>query len=355
MRSKLHLLIMFRAILLYSILVFTACSTKKYSEIFVSPTGDDQASGKQTEPVESLQRAAELARTKAGKESVIIWMSGGTYQLRNPLELNVKDSGTFDAPVLWKAFPGEKPVISGGIEIRNWQEEEDGFWSAPLPEEIRGSFRSLYVNGRRAVRARFPDEGFLRIRKAGEDNRTNFFFNDKDFPELKEVKNLELILLHDWSISRLGVKSIDWETHHLYAIDSIGARSPSFFTLTNWEKQPRYYLENAIEFLDNPGEWYGDFSRNRIYYSPMPNEKITEIEAFLPLVPKLVTITGDKVKGEYAGFISFGGITFEHTAWPIPERGYCGIQACMFDNRENNGGGWEKVSAAIELDFAEKL
>ncbi len=318
-------------------------------EIYVSPHGDDAASGEFSHPVASLQRAAELARSRSGEVPLTIFLSGGNYRLTESLELGIHDGGTAEAPVIWQAMPGEKPIISGGIALGNWTQEADGSWSAMLPPDFQGKFRSFYVNDKRAIRARFPDKDYLRVEKAGKDKRTNFFFKEDEIPEVDELENLELVLLHDWSITRIGVKTINWKKNHLIAADTIGARLP-FFTLTNWEKQPRYYLENAREFCDSPGEWYGDFEERKIYYHPLPNENISETEGVIPVAPKLITLSGTDEK--QVGFISFKGISFEHTAWQVPNRGYCGIQACMYNDRSKDESGWSKIPAAIELDLA---
>ncbi len=344
MKSKIGFII----VLVTSLILF-GCSDSEY-RIYVSPNGNDNASGEQSTPIASLQRAAELARTKAGKIAVTIYLAGGNYRLTEPLKLGVNDGGTENAPVQWRAMQGENPVISGGIPVKNWKEEKDGLWSVSLPQNYSGKFRSFYVNDKRAVRARFPDKNYLRVSKAGEDNRTNFFFKKDDFPKVDKVEELELVFLHDWSITRINVKSIDWRKNHLTAVDSIGARLP-FFTITGWEKHPRYYLENAIEFCDSPGEWYCDFTNRKIYYRPLPNEKIEGTEGIIPIAEKLITITGTKEKS--VGFISFDGITFEHTDWQIPNHGYSGVQACMYNDRGKNKTGWNQVPATIELDLAE--
>lgn len=218
-------------ILLLSAALFS-CGNKGF-EIYVSPYGDDGANGEFSVPIESLQRAAELARTRAGEVPVTVFLSGGNYRLTEPLELSIHDGGTAEAPVHWKAVPGENPVISGGIPVGKWKQEED------------------------------------------------------ELPEVHDVEKLELVLLHDWSITRIGVKSINRKKNHLIAADTIGARLP-FFTLTHWEEQPRYYLENAREFCDSPGEWYCDFEARTIYYRPLANEKISETEGVIPVAPKLL-------------------------------------------------------------------
>jgi len=89
------------------------------------------------------------------------FLSGGNYRLTEPLELGINDGGTAEAPVHWKAMPGEKPIINGGISVRKWKQEDDGSWSALLPTDFHGEFRSFYVNNKRAIRARFPDNNFF--------------------------------------------------------------------------------------------------------------------------------------------------------------------------------------------------
>ncbi|TFH24000.1 MAG: right-handed parallel beta-helix repeat-containing protein [Bacteroidia bacterium] len=334
---------------LLGFIMLSACDTPSL-EIYVSPVGNDAAAGTLSAPVLSLQRAAQLARENSGQVPVTIFLSGGRYPLTTSLVLGPDDGGTAEAPVQWKAMPGENPIISGGIPVDNWSQEEDGSWSASLPSDYQGTFRSFYVNGKRATRARFPDEGYLRIGKAGGDKRTNFYFNDNDIPEIAEPERLELIFLHDWSVTRIPVKSIDWNARQLTAVDSIGSRL-AFFTLTNWEEQPRYYLENAQEFCDQPGEWYADFENRKVYYRPAPGDRIEESTGIIPLAEKLIVIEGDEE--QHVAYISFTGITFEHSAWQVPEHGYCGVQACMFSDRGADQSGWSKIPAAIELDLAD--
>ncbi len=329
------------------IVVLSGCGSNELV-IYVSPDGNDDAKGTASKPIASLAYAAELARASAGNIPITIYLSGGYHYLKEPLKLSEIDGGTAEFPVQWKAKPGENPVISGGIQIKNWQQEKGGLWSAILPNEVDKNFRSFYINNKRAVRARFPDRGFLNVAKAGEDNRTNFFFEKGQIPEVENVKYLELAFMHDWSITRIGVKSIDWKQRHLTTVDSIGGRLP-FFNITNWGEHPRYFLENAQEFCDSPGEWYCDFEERKIYYYPKPNENMKKAEGVIPLAEKLITITGTLEKR--ASFINFSGITFEHTNWQIPKKGYCGVQACMYDDRDKISRAW--VPAAIELDLAE--
>lgn len=330
--------------------ILLQCYGEDSISIFVSPQGNDSNPGSIQAPVKSLQHAADLVGENAGELPLTVYLSGGTYALEAPLILGPKEAGTVEAPVHWKGLPGEEVIISGGLGISQWKEEEDGSWSASMPDDYQGKFRSLYINGKRATRSRYPNHGYLRVDKAGKDKRTNFFFSRNDIPKVADIGELELILLHDWSITRIGVKSVDWERGKLTAKDSIGADLP-FFTLTHWEKQARYYLENLPEFCDQAGEWYGDFDSRKIYYRPMPGENMEECMGIIPLSDKLLMIEGREEA--HASNMHFEGITFEHTAWTLPEKGYCGIQACMFTDRTSGTSSWSKVPAAIELNLAD--
>ncbi len=327
-----------------------SCSRGEY-KIYVSPNGNDNNAGTLEQPLATLQKAAEKARENTGKVPVTVYLTGGIYRLSEPLKLGAEDGGTLETPVLWSAMSGEKAVISGGIPVKYWREEGGGLWSADLPQNFTKRFRSFYVNNRRAVRARTPNDGYLRVKQAGEDNRTNFFFEKNDISPVKNVGGMELVFLHDWSITRIGVKEINWRRNQLITTDSIGARSPSFFTISNWEKHPRYFLENAMEFCDVPGEWFCDFDKRKIYYRPLSTEKMNETQCIIPLAEKLLVIKGNSEK--HAAFIKFKGITFENTEWLLPARGYCAAQACMYDERFDKNKRWSQVPAAIELDLAD--
>ena len=313
-----------------------------YSAIYVSPDGDDRHTGSASQPVASLTRAMELAQALPAGGAGTIWLAEGRYVLTQQLELSSLQGQANQRNILWSAMPGTHPVISGGVAVTGWQEGTDGRWSAPVPASIQSGFRTLYINDHRAIRARWPDTAYLRMSEPGTDNRTNFFFTEGDIPPVADASQLELVFLHDWSITRIPVQSIDWEQRHLVARDTIGTRSLDFFTLTGWEPHPRYFLENAREFLDAPGEWYCD--QNQIYYQPQPGETVGTMSAW---VPQLTTLL--RIRGGHG--IQFRGITFEHSAWELPERGYPGIQACMYDDRTTSGRQWASVPAAIELDL----
>ncbi len=320
--------------------------------IYVSTGGSDLNSGTKLSPLATLEKATSLAYQEFQKNKhseITIWMNDGVYPIVNPLVFESFSSGV-SANLVIKAMPESHPVLSGGKKLTGWRLNSDHLWEVQIPTMQNKYPRELFVNNHRAVRARFPNEGYLRVKQVGADRRTNFFFNVEDFPVPQKLNGVELVLLHDWSISRTGVKKIDKELNQLTAIDSIGARNPEFFTLDHWEPNPRYFLENAPEFLDKDYEWVLLPGDNKILLKLPENINPENLNIYIPVSEGLIEVKGSVNKS--VRNIHFEGITFRHSAWNIPLKGYCGVQACHFDSRSEQNG-WKVVPAAIKAAWAE--
>jgi len=340
----------------FFLLVFLTFSISA-KEIYVSPVGSDSNDGTKKLPLKTISAAQKLAigLLESGNETeVTVWLASGIYPIAGPLEFNPLSSNRENVSLMFKAQNGESPVISGGVEIAGWSKNPDGFWEAPLPEGLKGmdNFRELFISGTRAIRARFPNEVYLHVKKAGEDRRTNFFFGKSDFPIPGNLEGLELVFLHDWSISRIGVKEIDAVNNQLFTMDSIGAKSPDFFTIDNWEPNPRYFLENAPEFLDADYEWIFLKDGQKFLLKLPEGVNPNHLQLVVPFSEGLISIVG--TESQPVKNIHFEGITFQFSKWEIPEKGYCGVQACHFDPRPSTQG-WAVVPPAISSVWAENV
>lgn len=253
----------------FMLIVLIAVSGCTSKNLYVSPTGSDLNPGTKAKPFLSVQRAQQAVRaelTKGIKADITVYLNDGKYFITEPLEFNPGDSGNEGSKVIYKAQKGAVPVISGGMEITGWDQEQPGLWAANIPDEfVSAGFRELFVNGERYTRARHPNDGYLRVAEVGADRRTNFKYHTGDFPQPIETGQVELVLLHDWSITRIPLTEIDYSQNRITAIDTIGAKGLNFFNLDNWEKDPRYFLENDRAFLDSQGEWFFDRNERKIY------------------------------------------------------------------------------------------
>ena len=147
------------------------------ADFHVSPQGDDANPGTLDKPFKTLKRARNAVRTlKAANQGktptggVTVWLRGGRYELTEPFVLGPEDSGQFNAPVVFRAYAKEQPVLSGGRVIRGWKQIEGDLpglpaaakgkvWVASVPEAKDGKwqFRQLWADGKRLPRARWPN------------------------------------------------------------------------------------------------------------------------------------------------------------------------------------------------------
>lgn len=337
--------------------LFLSISASSAKEIYVSPAGNDQNKGTKKSPVQSIQVAKKMAieMLNSGKDSeVTVWMADGIYPVTEPLDFEPEKSIDTKAKLVFKAEKSAKPVISGGVQITGWSKNKDGLWETRLPENLKeiSDCRELFIDGKRATRARFPNNGYLKVKKAGADRRTNFFFEKGDFPIPANVKNTELILLHDWSVSRIALKEIKADENQLFAVDSIGAKEPAFFNIDNWEPNPRYFLENAPEFLDADYEWVLLPDENKFLLKLPENTNPANLKIIIPVSNGLISMVGKE--NQPMKNIHFEGINFQYSKWEIPEMGYCGVQACQFDPRPKTIG-WSVVPAAVYAVWGENI
>jgi len=287
------------------------------SDFFVSPEGRDAWSGRLPEPnadgtdgplatlVGARDAIRRLKGLGAGRTApvaggldgpVTVHLRGGRYALTEPLVFGPQDS----APVTYKAFPGETPVLDGGVRITDWRTETvNGVtaWVADLPEVARGAwnFRQLFVNGERRRRPRLPAQGLYRMAAApglpesggwGNGGCTQFEAAPADALPGRNLTDAEVVYLHFWIEERSTIASID-PAARLVTMDR-----PSRCALfgSHGSQLADYYFDNVAEALSEPGQWYLDRSAGRLYYVPMPGEDPETAEVYAPRLLQLLAL-----------------------------------------------------------------
>ena len=287
---------------------------------------------------EAIREARELRRLNkvAANEPVHIQMKGGVYSLYEPVFIRPEDSGTENSPTIIEAFPGETPVLSGGLRITGWR-KEGKYWTAQVPEWNGNDFlfRQVWVNGRKAVRARNVSDfnRMGRIRFNDKANQT-LWVPASSVSQILKAENAELIIHQMWEIAVLRIKSIKMQG------DSAGIsfyQPESCIEFEHPWPQPMmkegfhsaFYLTNALELLDEPGEWYFDKRLRKLYYMPLPGEDMRTAEVVVPALETLVEIAGTIDRP--VQYIQFKDIHFQHTGWTRPsEKGHVPLQAGMY-------------------------
>ncbi len=342
-----------KIVLVLLILIYVFSARILAVEIWVSPSGSDRNPGTKEQPMETilmaLRKARELRRLNdcAVKEEVRIMLKAGVYQLTESLLVRPEDSGTEEIPTWIEAAPGEQTVMSGGIKILNWKkadsditglplEAQGNIWVADVPDPggRKLEFRQLWVNGKKAVRASNLNDGELnRIFSVDSEREEMWIPSPAEF--LQDAPQLEYVIHQWWAIAILRVKDIsitgDSACITFHQPESrIEFEHPWPAPYIDKDKSKNdnsaYYFTNAIQLLNQPGEWYEDLDAGKVYYWPREGEDLNEVEAVAPYLETLVRVEGSP---DYpVSNIIFKGISFEHTAWLRPsKKGHVPVQA----------------------------
>ncbi|WP_146409282.1 right-handed parallel beta-helix repeat-containing protein [Allorhodopirellula heiligendammensis] len=294
----------------------------------------------------SIAEARDKIRQLDVGEAVRVIISEGTYPIESATVFTAEDSGTAEAPVTYEAAPGARPVISGGRVIDGFEVQADGTWTAHIDPEWQ--FEQLWVNDRRAVRAREPDAFFYYLRNARERNEETQGGNSKtiarqtliaDPNDLSTLGNLsetelarvQILLFHKWDNTRKFLDGVDVDAGKL---STSGRQMKSWNPLT---KDTGYVLENYRTAMDEPGEWFLE-ERGTLHYLPRPGERPEEAIVIAPVADKLIEIAGDAAAGEFVEHLTFRGINFQHTGWQTPPQGFEPTQAAA------------SIEAAVQID-----
>ena len=318
-------------------------------EIWISPKGSDFNDGTCQSPkatlTSALRQAREWRRTEDNRiqGGITIYMEGGTYAFYEPFFIRPEDSGTKESPTIIRSVGDEKVILSGGISIKGWK-KQGKVWVADVPV-FNGrplDFRQLWVNGKKAVRARDVEDFEKMNRICSVDEKNEILYVPVvsirrliDNKGNLKAKYAEMVLHQMWCVANLRIRSVEVQG------DSAAIRFHQPESRIQFEHPwPRpmvttdghnsaFYLTNARELQDVPGEWYHDIDARKVYYYPREGEKMQEAEVIVPAVETLVRVEGTLDRP--VCHIRFEKITFSYTTWMRPsEKGHVPLQAGMY-------------------------
>lgn len=366
-------------------------STK--ADLYLAPNGRDDNPGTVERPLATLARAQEVVRAlkKKGEGAVTVLVRGGTYYLDRPLVFGPGDSGAPGAPVTCAAYPGERVTLSGGRRLAcRWRPYSDGIMMCELPAVKEGTldFTQLFVDGKRQVRARYPNydnsdpkrytgyilaagkvaDGVQHPRPDPNDDMTfsggaprGITFDPETFSRRRWAKPDEAVIhiyqAHYWGNLQWRVRDIDWRQHIIWfghGGQQMGAKwcaSPC-----EVDERSRFFVENVFEELDVPGEWYLDRDEGVLYYMPTEGVDLATAVVEVPVLQRVVQFLGSQ--DEPVRYVRLEGFGIAHTAstflepyeipslsdWAIHRGGAvflegardCTVKDCFFDGVGGN-------------------
>ena len=321
--------------------------------------------------IEKALLQAREDRRLNGAEDVCIRLQAGTYRLNQTITVRPEDSGI-------RIVADGNAVVSGGVKITGWK-KQGRMYVADVPE-FNGrplEFRQLWVNGRKADRARdvADFEKMYRIRNIDKKNEI-LYVPAAAMKKILGERHAEMVIHEMWCVANLRIKGIKVQGDSA-AVTFHQPESHIHFMhpwpspmVTKDGHNSAFYLTNAKSLLDTPGEWYLDAKEQKVYYIPRKGEDMAKADVEAPAVETLMKIEGTPdtpVKG-----ITIEGVTFSYATWMRPSiSGHAPLQAGMFmteaykvrpkiirpngDHKLDNQGWVGRPAAAVSVRCAEDI
>lgn len=304
---------------------------EKLAAFFVATDGNDSWSGKlpapnarKTDgPFATLTRARDAVRdlkTAGGlKGPITVRVRGGKYFLDQTLVLTAEDSGTQDCPIGYTAYPGEKPILSGGRVVTGWKPYKGEILQVELPGAKGGKWktRQLFFNGKRMATARWPKSDPTNPRytgwafmegPTGINGKTAFIYKSGTFPHRwakPSEGEVNVFAGHGWCNTIIPIKAVDFDRRTITVTrEPFPAERLPWSMTVAFQPNNRFFVQNILEHLTAPGEWCLDSEDGRVYF--WPPEPLQGSAVVLPALDCLVSL-------REASWITLSGFTFTET------------------------------------------
>jgi hypothetical protein len=132
-------------------------------------------------------------------------------------------------------------------------------------------------------------------------------------------------------------------------------------TIPNSFRPSTVWVENALELLDQAGEWYLDTTEGALFYKPLANQDMAKADVELPQLEVLVAVAGSYEQPAHD--IAFRDLTFSHSSWlgPNGTDGYSSQQTGTFIHGtgyaefEASRPKWWQMPAAVQVSAAKNI
>ena len=326
------------------------------SVFYVSPSGDDANLGSYDAPFKTVAKAQEAVRAvnQNMTSDIAVVLREGTYSLSSSLKFTNVDGGTNGHNVKYMAYPDEEVNLSGGVKLGNWKNEGNNIYSTSVSA---GFIRNLYVNGERATLARYPNGNtYATANEWDYENRIIRVYKD----DLHGATDFEMVMYMEWSESLVNVDSVSIDGD-IATLNLAPWEAEAMFIRRWHEFQYRddmfCYFQNAIEFLDNPGEFFYDKPTGKLYYMPREGENLNTAEVIAPALTNVIRIEGTS-SDEKVSNLAFEGLTVEYSAFSdIVDYGFIELQTGHYAMNRLSGAslGHDVPKGLVQVENAEYI
>jgi hypothetical protein len=342
------------------------------ANFYVSSAGNDSWSGTLAIPNSTNTdgpfgtfdhaRAAVRVLNKTGLTQITVQVRNGIYYLPATTEFLAADSGSAATSIIYQNYPGESPVLSGGIRVTNWTNTSGNTWKATLPASTV-YFEQLFYNGARRLRPRVggylgdymrvaatvylnapgppaqaPDPNCANyITGSGWECYDRFQYSPSD-PISGTWRNLapaagnpcgqpdgntalagdiEVLDFEMYTASKLRISCIDTAHQIAYMTGPTAVETGAHSTAHGFIAGHRYLVENVEDALTQPGQWFLDRSATpwTLTYLANPGENPNNDTVMIPQRTELLVASNLQ-------YVTFRGLTFEHDNYTVPATGH---------------------------------
>lgn len=269
-------------------------------EFFVSPTGRDTATGTKERPWRTIERARDVIRSERLNDpatmncDIVVSLRAGTYPVDKTITFSELDSGANGHQVVYRSYDGPgKAHLVGARPVTGWQPYRGGIQRAHVGTSQ--SFHTLFENGVRARAARYPNRRSEHtwapyLRTTGIDGSyTQLRYAPGDVDPAWDLDDAQVVIWSggDWSwfTDTVPIASLSAEARTIAL--SQQTRYPTY----QHDTGSRYFVQNSLSLLDEPGEFYLDRAQGYLYYWPY-DSAIGELSVMAPTVKTIVEIAG---------------------------------------------------------------
>ncbi len=331
--------------------------------LYVSTQGNDANDGSIQNPFLTVAAARDKIRElrAAGSnpaKGFVVYIREGEYSIHETIEFRAQDGGSEGAPVVYRAYPGEKVTFLGGVSIPANKfepvtdseilsrfvdkEAAKNIVQINLKElgqteygevQLLGAYSyyvgnmekppatpELFINGKVQTLARYPNNGYMTIDNIIEEGTVPMNWDSDNVPEEERDYNKVFtikpndkrylnwtkaepnsILMHgfwywDWADQSVPLGKIDTEK------GTIVSGLPSYYGLRD---DKHFYAYNLLEEIDIPGEYYLDRKTGILYLYPPENLSNAQISMSF-LDKPIISVLG-------VNYLEFEGIKFSAT------------------------------------------
>jgi hypothetical protein len=303
------------------------------AQLYVAPTGNDAAPGSLDKPLASFAGARDRVRVLLERstppKNIVVQFEPGLYRMTEPVVFDARDSGRGGRGIVYRCrTPGAARFV-GGRRLTGWTRHAGSIWKVRIEPQL--TFHTLYEGGTRVRKARLPNYTF-------DPNHASaaapYFTSERGSPELKagqtnawivcRQKDVNLATVDarqlrinvwpwgkcDWHRYIFRVVAIDPQTRTL-TFDPLGDR-------TKIDARARYFLEDSMNFLDAPGEFFLDRAKDTLFYIPLGDGHPDELDVVAPVTLDIIRIAGESRDNPVRNLV-FDGLGFEVTDGLSPQ------------------------------------